>query len=279
MLSLAGEPAQIVDVSATQNLRITMAPHSNATLTLTTLNTATYARVRALAPEEFVAYDPIRYGIRPFATIPLTTELDSAVNLDLARILPTTLSSRVILARISDNKGSQDTRFIRVLPATLYTVTLGSTLVAGIPLTSDGPPATFAVYQNGSSVATGTADERGIWSTDAIKSGTPALIFAEGTPYDVSEQSIAIRTQQSPLLTLLAAQHTLSAGSELPIACARSTATAPLAGTVALTTQPGRVLRARPILWNTNQRIATTTLRIPDDTPPGAATLSCTTDS
>ena len=279
VLSLAGEPAQIVDVSATQNLRITMAPHSNATLTLTTLNTATYARVRALAPEEFVAYDPIRYGIRPFATIPLTTELDSAVNLDLARILPTTLSSRVILARISDNKGSQDTRFIRVLPATLYTVTLGSTLVAGIPLTSDGPPTTFAVYQNGSSVATGTADERGIWSTDAIKSGTPALIFAEGTPYDVSEQSIAIRTQQTPLLTLLAAQHTLSAGSELPIACARSTAAAPLAGTVALTTQPGRVLRARPILWNTNQRIATTTLRIPDDTPPGAATLSCTTDS
>ena len=279
VLSLAGEPTQIVDVSSTQNLRITMAPRTNATLTFTTLNPATYARVRAFTPEEFAAYDPLRYGILPFASIPLTTELESAVNLDLARILPTTLSSRVVLARISDSKGSQDTRFIRVLPATLYTVSLGTTLVAGIPLTSDADSVTFEVYQNGSSITTGTADERGIWSTDALKSGTPALIFAQGTPYDVAEQSIAIRTQQTPLLTVMAAQPTVHAGADLPIACARSIASDPIAGTVTLTTLPGRVLRARALLWNPNQRIAGTALRIPDDAPPGVATLSCSTET
>ena len=279
VLSLAGEPTHIVDISTTQNLRITMAPHTNATLTLTTLNPATYARVRALAPAEFVAYDPSRYGIRPFATIPLTTELDSAVNIDLAGILPATIESRVVLARIRDSKGSQDTRFIRILPATLHTLTLGTTLVAGVSPENDADPVTFEVFQNGSSITTGTADERGIWSTDAVTSGRTALIFSRGTPYDVAEHSIATLALPSPSITVMASQATAHAGADLPIACARSSATLPGAGTATLTTQPGRVLRARALVWNANQYIDTTTLKIPIDTPPGVATVSCTTET
>ena len=279
VLALAGEPTQIVDVSANQNLRITMAPRTNATLTLTMLTPATYARVRAFAPAEFAAYDPMRYGILPFATIPLTTELDSAVNLDLARILPTPLTSRVVLARISDSKGSQDTRFIRVLPATIHALSLGNTLVAGVPLAIDGEPTTFDVYQNGGAITTGTADEQGIWSTDAIKTGTTAFVFARGTPYDVSEQPITTLTVRSPMLTVMTAHTSAYAGAELAIACARSTTAPPFAATVTLTTELGKVLWAQTLQWTANQQIATTTIRIPDDAPIGVATLSCATES
>ena len=279
LLTLPGTRTDIVDATEERLLRINLAPHTTAVLTLTALSPATLARVRALSQTEFAAYDPVRYGIRPFATIPITTELEPSISLDLPSLIPASMSARVVFARVVDNKGASDARFVRILPASLYALNVGNTLVVGVPPTPNTDPHRFEIYQNGAPVASGTADDQGIWYTSAIKPRQTALIFDTTVPYDVVERTVQ-RSESIPLLlAVLGAHDLIGTGEPFSVACARNQTTQAQSATVSVTSASGSILSARALLWNTGQRMATATLEIPLDAPPGLASVSCVSDT
>ena len=276
-LALPGSARDIFDSSAAGIIRINVAPHTTAVLTLTELSPATLARVRALTPADFAVYDPTRYGILPFASIPITTELEPSFNIDIQSVVPESIGARVVLARVVDTKGAVDIRFIRIRPAALYALTVGNAFVVGTPLGADEPPHRFEVYQAGVVKTFGTADAEGIWQTTTMTPDVPAMIVDTTPPYDIVERVVNQKIAVPLQIDLLSAKSLLAAGESIPVACARSQTTDSLAATVAMTNASGALISSRAISWNIGQRIANTTLRIPIDEKPGIAVMSCST--
>ncbi len=277
VLSLPGELTDIPDISATGALPINMAPHTHATLTFTALSPATYARVRALSRAEFAAYDPTRYGILPVATIPITTELDPILTVDTTAFIPSDITTKIVLVRIINSKGAHDTRFVRILPTSMYALTIGTMLVTGVPQQNPVLPMKYDIFQAGARIASGVADDRGIWSTNVLKPGIPAQIVSRTAPYDVIERAVLESTARPLILQVLASQSRISAGAVLPVACSRNSADTAEHATALLTSRSGTIVNTRSFVWNAGQRIAQTTLPIPIDTDPGILTLSCVT--
>lgn len=274
VLSLPGAPTDIIDLSTTLRLPVTMAPHTRATLTITAFPPETLALLRARRSAEWTDYDAQQAGFRPLVTIPITTELEPTRLVDLTEYIAAA-PARIVYARVTDTTGAVDARFLRIATSQLVATVLDSTVAAAVSPQATSPRGAVDAYHDGVLLPTGTADANGVWSYRALASGLVGIVDP-ATPYDYIERRIA-PAPASQSVRLLADARVTTVDTTLTVACVRRLTDRNESGTVSLTDAQQTPVRAQPILWRVGQAIVTARLSVPETAALGPAVVRCST--